>query len=47
MHVLPATYQWSPCGVQVPDPYLWNELGAGHDEEVEVEEELELLKQHL
>jgi len=42
-----VTHQRAPGGVQVSHSDLWNELGARHHEKVEVEEELELFKQHL
>lgn len=41
------THQGNPVGVERTQSHLRHKLGAGEEEEVEVEKVLELVKQHL
>ena len=41
------THQGNPVGVERSESHLRDELGAGEQQEVEVEEVFELVKQHL
>lgn len=41
------THQGNPVGVERSESHLGDELGAGEEQEVEVEEVFELVKQHL
>ena len=42
-----VTDQRAPVGVEVSDPESWNELSQRNDQEVEIQEKPELLKQNL
>ena len=42
-----TTDQGSPVGVEVAYPEGWDELSQGHHQEIQIEEEAELLEQHL
>ena len=41
------SHQWAPICVEVANSQFWDKLGAGHHQEVQIQEKLELLKQHL
>ena len=42
-----STHQWSEVSVEVSDPQVWNQLTQRHHQKVHVDEELELLIEHL
>ena len=46
-NITTTTHQWCPVGVEVTNPQSWDELGECYDQEIQVDEELELLIQHL
>lgn len=42
-----STHQWNPVCVESPESELIHKLRAGQQQKVQIEEVLELVKQHL